>query len=119
MKETTEYKRVIPRDLFNEAKLLKCIGQVCLNILDNKTPVEMKIYSDQEPFDIQLMKDGSLIVMNVEISIKNKFYIFSTTYNSKANYPLYVEFNDIDYEVFNDDGTWSEDFINFCKNIAK
>ena len=30
------YRRVLPRDLFNEAKLLKCLGQLALIIHDGQ-----------------------------------------------------------------------------------
>lgn len=38
-----EYQRVIPRDLFNEAKLLKCLGRLSLFIHDGKSPPILKV----------------------------------------------------------------------------
>ena len=37
----TQYERVIPRDLFNEAKLLKCVGLLVLKIHDGENPANV------------------------------------------------------------------------------
>ena len=113
----TEYIRVIPRDLFNEAKLLKCMGVLCLAILDNKTPCKMESEHNGETFEVVLLQEGSLTISNIQIIVKGLELTFKTTYNSKANYPLYVEYNEEDFEVFNEQGEFSKDFINLCKTI--
>ena len=41
------YSRVIPRDFFNEAKLLKCMGLLALKVLDNMTPNGIKILIEE------------------------------------------------------------------------
>lgn len=112
-----KYNRVIPRDLFNEAKLLKCIGNLCLKIHHRQTPVEMSFEENLQPFEIALMDEGSLVLTNVQIAIKRKLYRFKTVYNSKANYPLYVEKDNCEYLVFNEDGHFSYEFIDFCKTF--
>lgn len=86
------YKRVIPRDLFNEAKLLKCMGILALWELDKVIP-ELKITCESETteFQIALMDEGSLTLVNYHITIYNQFHTFKTTYNSKEPFPLYVE----------------------------
>lgn len=117
MKANTDYIRVIPRDLFNEGKLLKCMGRLCLLIHDRQTPALMSVGEIEEPFIIGLMDEGSLTITNLEIKIKKKEFLFKTTYNSKSSYPLYVEHEYVDYLVFNEDGHFSDDFINFCKTI--
>ncbi len=115
MNYNTQYQRVIPRDLFNEAKLLKCMGKLCLAILDNATPVEMESHHDGEPFIIGLSDDGGLRVVNMGITIKGSFYAFKTTQNAKSNYPFYVEHDNCEYLVFNEQGEFDEEFIEFCK----
>lgn len=114
-----EYQRVIPRDLFNESKLLKCIGQLCLKIHDNQTPVKMSVEQNQEgePFEIGLLEEGALCILNLNISIQDKVFIFKTTYNSKANYPLYLDYDYCDYEVFDDKGEFTQTFIDFCNSV--
>lgn len=114
---STQYQRVIPRDLFNEAKLLKCIGQLCLHIHDGLTPVKMSIEETGEPFEIGLLEDGFLCILNLNISIKDKVFTFKTTYNSKSNYPLYVEHDYCDYDVFDEKGKFTQTFIDFCNSI--
>ena len=51
-----KYTRVLPRDLFNEAKLMKCMGLLTLLIHDELIPDCLKFEYDQEPF---LFPDGS------------------------------------------------------------
>ena len=111
------YTRVAPRDFFNEAKLLKCLGQLTLAMLDRKTPCKIGMIEDSGPFEIALMDDGHLTVINREFNIKNVIVIMKTTYNSKANYPLLVEHEYCEYTVFDEDGEFSEEFINFCKGL--
>ncbi len=113
------YARVIPRDLFNEAKLLKCIGRLCLLIHQNDVPVEMTSENDGEAFKIVQLVDGSLCISNVDICIKGQSHTFATSYNSKANYPLVViTQDDAEYEVFDDNGAYSQEFIDYCQNLV-
>ena len=109
------YTRVIPRDLFNESKLLKCMGRLSLLILDNNTPVPMSIEHNGEPFEVALLDEGALIISNLHVSIHDKIFTFKTTYNSKANYPLFLERDYCDYLVFDEQGNWSNEFVDFCE----
>lgn len=117
MNKPTQYQRVIPRDLFNEAKLLKCMGQLCLLIHDNLTPAEMNFSHDNSPFQIGLLIDGTLTIKNLTITINGKPFLFKTKYNSRANYPLYLEYDSCDYQVFNDKGEFDQEFIDFCETV--
>lgn len=115
------YVRVSPRDFFNEAKLLKCMGQLSLKVLDCQTPCKMFVKDYGTPYKIALMDDGFLIVTNVrvKIQVKNKFYytLFRTTYNSKANYPMVCTYENCDYRVFNESGDFDQEFIEFIKTL--
>jgi hypothetical protein len=113
------YKRVCPRDLFNEAKLLKCMGRLCLKILDGMTPVPMKYNDDHvRGFNVEQDEAGNLYISNLPIYIKGKRYKFHTTYNCKSNYPLFVETaNYEEFEVFDNDGDFTQEFIDFTKTI--
>lgn len=119
MEHNTQYTRVIPRDLFNESKLLKCIGRLILLIHDNvNLPSPMSFHHDDEPFNIGLLDDGTLTITNINIWIKKKQFLFKTIYNSKSNYPLYVQDNNYtDYRVFDENGNFENEFVNFCKTI--
>ena len=112
------FNRVIPRDLFNESKLLKSMGRLCLLIHDQNTPVDMKYEHDGNPFKIALTDAGNLHVSNIVIYIKDQQYDFHTTYNSKDIYPLYVMDEEyVEYEVFDDKGEFTTEFVEFSENI--
>jgi hypothetical protein len=112
-----KYTRVIPRDLFNESKLLKCIGRLILMIHDNNVPAQMSFHHDGDPFNIALLDEGALTITNVNIWVKKRQFLFKTTYNSKSNFPLSLEHDYCDYRVFDDEGNFDQEFINFCKTI--
>lgn len=112
----TKYERVIPRDFFNEAKLLKCMGVISLAILDNKTPkgIEMKIEESGEAFEVVLLDEGSLTIANYPVKINGELYNLKTTYNSKANYPLFFEtLNYEDILVLDESGNFTVEFIEY------
>ena len=113
------YQRVIPRDFFNEAKLLKCMGQLSLKILDCQLPEGIKIEIEEtgEPFEIHLTDDGRLFVSNYQTSINDTYISLSTTYNSKYNYPLICFHDDVELLVFDEFGNFTEEFIQFATNI--
>ena len=69
------------------------------------------------PFRIALMDEGSLCIMNLDIYINDKYFRFKTTYNSKSNYPLLCVDGYNEYPVFNDDGTFDQEFIDFTKTL--
>lgn len=113
------YERVIPRDFFNESKLLKCMGQLSLKILDCKLPDGIKIEIDEcgSPFVINQTTDGRLFLQDYDVTINDIYVSMSTTYNSKDNYPLVCIHDDVETTVFDDAGNFTQDFINFCNNI--
>jgi hypothetical protein len=115
------YYRVIPRDLFNEAKLLKCFGRLSLLVHDLMLPdgVNIEINHDGEAFKIeQDFNSGDLYINNIITSINNSYVTFKTKLNSKDNYPLICEYQYDYYNVFDDSGEFTEEFIEFAKNIG-
>jgi hypothetical protein len=114
------YKRVIPRDFFNEAKLLKCMGLLSLKILDGGLPtgVNIEIEENGEFFDISQTVDGRLFISNYTTTINDVYVNLSTTYNSKENYPLLCYHDDTETTVFNEDGSFTEEFIDFAKSLS-
>jgi hypothetical protein len=117
--QVTKYERVIPRDLFNEAKLLKCMGRLALLILDGHAPVPMFFKETGGSFIIrQLASDGALVVVNYPLTIKGKKHFLASSYNSKNNYPLYLRTPDFQvFAVFDNEGNFHPEFIEFCKNL--
>jgi len=109
------YIRVLPRDLFNEANLLKCLGQLWIAV-DGKAPaaqfdveaVEEGFWIDQDP------NDGSLRVVNLPFSMGGRNALLTRPLNSREPWPLYIsfpEYPEIDTTaVFNEDGSLSHEF---------
>jgi hypothetical protein len=113
------YRRVIPRDLFNESKLLKCLGQLALILHDyeGKYPLKLVHRAPSVGFLIdQDGTDGSLYCRNLTLyrvkGGKRREIHISTHYNSKEPYPLYFDFGDLSDVVFNDDGSFAPEFLN-------
>lgn len=109
----SDYQRVLPRDLFNESKLLEQVGRICLAIHDNEL-TKLSFDHDGSPFDIQLSDEGALYVCNIEfLDVEDLPVSFTTTYNSRAKNPLLT--HDIeteeDYLVFDDQGNFTIRFL--------
>ena len=103
--------RVIPRDLFNDANLLKCLGQVFLNLeTANLSGVELE--HDGAAFRIvQSAGDGSTWVENVRLNVRGQDVIMFRPLNSRRPWPLYISVvNDDDIPVLDDDGNFSREF---------
>lgn len=112
------YYRVIPRDLFNEGNLLKCLGQVYLQLEYLNLPdVSLAHASSRYGFPIeQDQNDGSITVTNVMLSKDGELYSFRRPLNSREPYPLWlVHPDDEDIAVFNDDGTFTEEMLAFLR----
>lgn len=114
------YTRVIPRDLFNEAKLLKCLGQLALLIHDGvKIPRGLSIeHADPtEGFRIeQDGSDGSLYCANLCVFCNGCAISLRTPLNSKDAYPLWFTVGEEEGRVFNEDGTLSDEFRQVLSN---
>lgn len=107
------YHRVIPRDLFNEASLLKCYGALYI-ALENHNGEARFSQEDLPSFDIvQRDDDGAIFVDNLSLITRGRMYRLTRPLNSRQPWPLYAERIDDDsadpVAVFNDDGTLSAD----------
>jgi hypothetical protein len=117
------YQRVIPRDLFNEADLLKCYGRlwICLdNLRDHKATLGAfrNTYDPGdhtgEAFRIeQSQDDGSTTVANVPFAIDGRRLHLSRPLNSRDPWPLWIddEQAEICERVFTDEGELSPEFL--------
>lgn len=106
--------RVLPRDAFNDANLLKCVGQLVLKIEDGEAGFLTYEY-DGEPFDIrQNPADGSTTVDNVIFRVKDwqSWLVMCRPLNSREPWPLYCDYNDETYYVFDEDGELTLEFKN-------
>lgn len=104
------YKRVLPRDLFNEAKLLKCVGKLTLMIEDGLLP-DWHYHYDGDPFNIvQDPNDGSISVANISFWCKAKslnMVHICTPLNSKYNWPAMMRTSeDEEYFIFSEEGKY-------------
>ena len=109
------YHRVVPRDLFNEASLLKCHGQLYLN-LDCLGMADCLAH-DGESFKIrQSPSDGSIHLANVSLFVRGELVNLSRPLNSRDPYPLWAttEADEV-VAVFQDDGSFTAEFIAFLQ----
>ena len=118
------YRREIPRDLFNEAKLLKCLGQLSLMIEDGFThrwPLRLD-YTGGGPFVIeQDPSDGGLYCFNVRLFCGEREIPLKTGLNSRDPYPLIFEdeAGAGDWQqVFWDDGKLRPWFMGFLDGLT-
>lgn len=111
------YQRVIPRDLFNESMLLKSLGRLSLLIHDNQLPSRLSIDTDGGPFKIVQDESGQLTVENITLMYGNEMLDFHTPLNSRVNYPLYVEYEYEEVEVFDDKGGITKEFLEFLEEL--
>ncbi len=118
------YLRVIPRDLFNEANLLKCLGRLwCL--LDETRGHNARLGDkDNEhsgaAFDIvQDESDGAIFVHNLPFTVGRIEYTLFVPLNSRAPWPLWLHYEDDDIQVFNEAGSFSTDFQHLILGLRK
>lgn len=106
------YTRVIPRDLFNEANLLKCYGQLYLGL--EHLGMEGCLQHDCQAFQIEQSEaDGSLTVANVTLTVRGQICSLSRPLNSRREYPLYLQNGDDVIEVFANHGQLSDEMLDF------
>jgi hypothetical protein len=109
------YQRVIPRDLFNEASLLKCYGQLYLQLEFHNFP-GVELVHIRNAFDVrQDQRSGAIYIDNIRLSARGVLYGFWRPRNSRAPYPLYLNAGDDDIAVFNDDGTFTAEMLDFLR----
>lgn len=112
------YSRVIPRDLFNEANLLKCYGQLAL-VLDSHPGHDATLVDDfiDAGFEVeQSESDGSIRLANLALHVGGREVRLYRPLNSREPWPLWVEASEIDpsledFEVFDADGQPSRAFL--------
>ena len=107
------YQRVLPRDLFNEAKLLEQIGRICLSIHDSQL-TGLSFDHDGSSFDIQLSDEGSLYISNLEfLDTEGLPVSFTTNYNSRVKNPLLAHDREAEenYFVFDDQSNFTNRFL--------
>jgi len=119
------YRRVIPRDLFNEANLLKCYARIYIN-LETAGLHGVELQHDGLAFVVeQDPSNGAMFVSNVKLTASGPAgrteHKLQRPLNSRDAWPLMlVDDQDEETPVFTADGSFSEDFIDAMKaEIAK
>lgn len=111
------YARVTPRDLFNEASLLKCYGKLTLELERRRTFAELEEDAlKHDPFDIrQDQSDGSISILNLPFKVRGVAFRLYRPLNSREPWPLWCESpfacDEEDIEVFTADGELSPEFL--------
>lgn len=116
------YTRVIPRDFFNESKLLKCLGHLFIQGESSTRPHGIKIVIEEngQPFEIEKDESsGDIYISNYKTYVNGHFVRLATNLNSKHNYPLNCTYDNAEYAVFTDEGEFDSEFIELCQNTLK
>jgi hypothetical protein len=110
------YNRVIPRDLFNEASLLKCYGRIYIN-LETANLQNVELAHDGDAFDVQQDESsGGLFVANVVLKVRGKSCRLHRPLNSRETWPLYLtDENEEEIDVFTEDGSFSAEMEAFLR----
>jgi len=107
------YLRVIPRDLFNDASLLKCLGQLYL-ALETINTSNISLECEEDDFGIDQCPDsGHTFAANVALWVKGNVYLPYRPLNSRAPWPLYLENDGEEIAIFTDDGRLSDGMLAF------
>jgi hypothetical protein len=111
------YVRTIPRDLFNEANLLKCLGHLFIMLETTSCKAQFDV-EDVPSFDVQQDKhDGSIYVANLPFSVAGRNVHLSRPLNSRSSWPLYLSLpDDPDFEpiqVFEETGFFTDAMLTF------
>lgn len=114
----SNYRRVLPRDLFNEASLLKCFGRLWIALDDHRGHAARIVEEDVSAFDIVQNEDsGGLTIRNLTFTVRGTLYALERPLNSRQPWPLYVSCpDDPDFEeiaVFDDGGGLSAEMRGF------
>lgn len=102
------YDRVIPRDLFNEANLLKCYGKLYIELEKLGLEHILLHHNKEQLFNVCQDESGCLSINDIYIKDIELF----RPLNSREEWPLYAMYKDIEYEVFTDEGTFTTNFKN-------
>lgn len=110
------YLRVIPRDLFNEANLLKCYGRIYL-LLETMNIDGVSLEHDGEAFDVdQNPSSGGIFLRNVKLIVHGYAPDIERPLNARSSWPLYLTTsNDEEISVFDDNGDFTPDMLTYLQ----
>lgn len=109
------YARTIPRDLFNEGDLLKCLGRLWIVLEQNPGHRAELSHATGHIFTIvQDPSDGAISCSTVTLTVDGVVTPLFRPLNSRYAWPLWARTGDLlgdfdDIEVFDASGSLSED----------
>lgn len=117
------YVRVIPRDLFNEANFLKCLGALYIALETagaHHASLMFEPFDASADFGVTQNGDGALYSTSIEFIVRGTPYHLTRPLNSRASWPLYCsDLDNDDFEpvaVFDEaTGKLSADFLALIK----
>jgi hypothetical protein len=116
------YTRVAPRDLFNEAKLLKCLGRLALLVVNAKVPEGLTFYDSGEPYlPEQDSSSGDIYCkQGIRFNFRGHELILLSGLNSRELYPLFWRTDDDEeITVFNDKGDFRSEFMEKLQQLQQ
>lgn len=107
------YHRVIPRDLFNEADLLKCYARLWIELDEKSGRHKAELHHDGAAFRVEQDEtSGAIYIANVELTIRGDTVGLYRPLNSRSKWPLWLgDTGGDDIRVFTDDGALSAEFL--------
>ncbi len=117
----SNYYRVLPRDLFNEANLLKCMGKITCMVHDEQIQgLTMEHHSTLDGFKvIQNISDGSITLDSVSFhDEEGEPVYFYTSMNSRDAYPLVMQYKECEYFPLNEKGEYQLSATLFLRGEA-
>ena len=106
----SNYLRIIPRDLFNEANLLKCYGRLWILLDETRGHHAELVEVDNQAFDVvQNAATGGITIRNLRFMVGGTDYHLERPLNSREPWPLYVETEDDSVAVFDDAGNFTDE----------
>ena len=120
------YERVIARDLFNESKLLKCVGHLALAIHQGRIDLKVGRIGKSPAFKIrQDQSEGSIHVANLVFTVTTcdgveRLHVY-TPLNSRKVYPLLAKLYNGEDEVgvFTESGELTSEFIWWIDSLTE
>lgn len=113
------YLRVIPRDLFNESNLLKCYGQIYLNLERVRADAHLDGGYDASPFEVLQNEDGETWLGNIALIVRGYELTLRRPLNSRESWPLWAyPDEDTEIPVFNADGSFTVEMLAFLVGEA-
>jgi hypothetical protein len=116
-----QYRRVLPRDLFNEANLLKCYGRLWILIEGREKQARLEEEYCMRFDIVQDDASGAITISNLYFTVRGVRYRLMRPLNSREAWPLLVEHMDpeADFEsipVFDDEGNFTPEMLAFLEN---